>query len=47
MPMLLGHITYMDLKSGALDLEDIALIHDALEVKRENERRYHGARERQ
>lgn len=45
--MLAGHCTYMELKNGALDLEDVALMHDAMAVNAENERRYRTAWERQ
>jgi hypothetical protein len=42
-PVLAGMCRYESLKDGALDLSDIARMHDALAVRAENERR---ARER-
>ena len=36
---------YESLKNGTLDLEDIAKLNDALDVKAENERRYRKAQE--
>ncbi len=36
---------YESLKNGTLDLEDIAKLNDALDVKTENERRYRKANE--
>lgn len=40
-PVLEGLCKYESLRDGALDLEDMADMNDALDVKYENERRYH------
>lgn len=42
-PVIEGMCSYESLKNGALDLEDFALMNDALDVKAENERRYQKA----
>lgn len=47
MPMLAGHYRYGELKDGSLDLADIALVHDAMALRGENERRYQAAAARQ
>ena len=39
-PVLEGCCTYESLKNGAIDLEDLARMNAALDVKMENERRY-------
>ena len=44
-PVLEGLCKYESLKDGTLDLEDIAKMNGALDVKFENERRYHKANE--
>lgn len=38
-PVLAGKCHYESLKDGTLDLEDIALLNEALDVQAENERR--------
>lgn len=38
-PVLAGKCRYESLKDGTLDLEDIALLNEALDVQAENERR--------
>ena len=40
-PVLAGACAYESLVNGALDLEDIARINDALDIQAENEARYH------
>jgi len=40
-PVLEGLCKYESLKDGSLGLHDVALMNDALDVKYENERRYH------
>lgn len=45
-PVLRGLCKYESLKDGSLDLEDIALMNDALDVQDENERRAYEAMER-
>lgn len=44
-PVLEGMCLYESLKNGTLDLEDLARMNDALEVKAENENRYRKANE--
>lgn len=44
-PVLEGLCRYESLKDCTLDLEDIAKMNDALDVKLENERRYRKANE--
>ncbi len=44
-PVLEGLCQYESLKNGAIDLEDIAKMNDALDVKIENENRYRKANE--
>lgn len=44
-PVLEGMCLYESLKDGSLDLEDIARMNDALDVRAENERRYRRANE--
>lgn len=44
-PVLEGMCKYESLKDGTLDLEDIAKMNDALDVKIENENRYRKANE--
>ena len=44
-PVLEGRCMYESLKNGILDLEDIARLNDALDVRAENERRYRKAQE--
>jgi hypothetical protein len=44
-PVLEGLCRYESLKDCSIDLEDIALMNEALEVKYENERRYREANE--
>jgi hypothetical protein len=44
-PVLAGLCKYESLKDGTLDLEDLAKLNDALDVKEENERRYRKAME--
>lgn len=44
-PVLEGLCLYESLKDGTLDLEDVARLNDALDVKHENERRYRKANE--
>lgn len=44
-PVLEGLCKYESLKDGTLDLEDIAKMNDALDVKAENEKRYRKANE--
>jgi len=39
-PVLRGMIKYESLMDGTLDIEDIALLNDALDVQDENERLY-------
>ena len=43
-PCLAGLCRYEHLKDGTLTLADVALLNDALDVREENERRYHDAR---
>ena len=38
-PVLAGLCRYESLKDGSLDLEDVALMNDALGVRADNERR--------
>lgn len=45
-PVDAGFIKYESLKDGTIDLEDIALMHEWLEIKAENERRADEARKR-
>lgn len=42
-PVLRGMCRYESLKDGTLDLADLALMHDALDVADENERRMQAA----
>lgn len=42
-PVLEGMCRYESLKDGALDLEDVAKMNDALDVRAENENRYRKA----
>lgn len=42
-PVIEGAIKYESLLDGTLDLEDIARLNDALDVKVENEQRYQEA----
>ncbi len=44
-PVLEGMCRYESLKNCALDLEDLAKMNDALDVKIENENRYRKANE--
>lgn len=44
-PVLEKCCLYESLKNGTLDLEDVARLNDALDVKYENERRYRKANE--
>lgn len=44
-PVVEGMCGYESLKNGSLDLEDIARMNYALQVKVENERRYRKANE--
>lgn len=44
-PVLEGMCLYESLKDCTLDLEDIAKMNDALDVRAENERRYRKANE--
>lgn len=44
-PVLEGLCSYESLKNGTLDLEDVAKMNDALDVRSENERRYRKANE--
>lgn len=44
-PVLEGCCKYESLKDCTIDLEDIAKINDALDVRAENERRYRKANE--
>lgn len=44
-PAIEGVCLYESLKNGALDLEDVARMNAALDVKYENERRYGKAQE--
>jgi hypothetical protein len=44
-PVLAGLCRYESLKNGTLDLADVALMNDALDVKRENENRAYAALE--
>lgn len=44
-PVLEKMCNYESLKDGTLDLEDIAKMNDALDVRAENERRYRKATE--
>ena len=44
-PVLEGMCGYESLMDGTLNLEDVARMNDALEVKYENERRYRKANE--
>lgn len=39
-PVLEGMCKYESLLDGTLDLEDLQTMHDALDVKQENERRW-------
>lgn len=45
-PVLAGCCRYESLLDGALGLEDLALMNDALDVREENERRYMAAKEK-
>ena len=38
-PVIDGKCAYIDLKNGVLDIEDIALLNDAMDVRAENETR--------
>lgn len=42
-PVLEGMCSYESLKNSFLDLEDVALMNEALDVRAENERRYRKA----
>lgn len=42
-PVLAGLCLLESLKDGTLSIDDVALMNDALDVKAENERRYHQA----
>lgn len=42
-PVLRGLCKFESIKDGTLDLEDLALMNDALDVQDENEARYHEA----
>lgn len=44
-PVIEGLCKYESLKDCSLDLEDVAIMNEALEVKYENERRYRKANE--
>ena len=44
-PALEGMCRYESLKDGTLDLEDVARMNSALDVKMENERRFRKANE--
>lgn len=44
-PAVEGMCKYESLKDGTLDLEDVARMNTALDVKAENERRYRKAQE--
>lgn len=44
-PMMEGLCRYESLKDCTLDLADIAKMNDVLDVKAENEKRYHKAQE--
>lgn len=44
-PAVEGMCSYESLKNGALDLEDVARMNAALDVKAENEKRYRKANE--
>lgn len=44
-PVLEGMCRYESLKDGTLDLEDIAKMNEALDVRSENENRYRKANE--
>jgi hypothetical protein len=44
-PVLEGMCRYESLKDGTLDLEDIAKMNEALDVRVENENRYRKAQE--
>lgn len=44
-PVIEGMCRYESLKDCTLDLSDVARMNDALEVRTENERRYHKAQE--
>lgn len=44
-PVVEGLCNYESLKNGLIDLEDIAKMNDALDIKYENERRVHKAQE--
>lgn len=44
-PVVEGMCLYESLKNGALDLEDVARMNAALDVKAENERRFRKANE--
>lgn len=44
-PVQEGYCKYESLKDGTLDLEDIARMNDAIDVRSENERRYRKAQE--
>lgn len=44
-PVLEGLCRYESLKDSSLDMEDLARMHAALDVKVENERRYRKAKE--
>lgn len=45
-PVDMGYCTMEGLKDGTLDLEDVALMNDAIEVRLENERRLRRAHAR-
>jgi hypothetical protein len=45
-PVIEGLCNYESLKNGALDLEDVARMNAALEVKAENEKRLRKSQER-
>jgi len=44
-PVLDGMCKYESLIDGTLDLADVAKMNEALDVRQENERRYHKANE--
>lgn len=46
-PVIEGCCSYESLKNGALDLEDVARINAALDVKYENQDRYNKANQEQ
>ncbi|MGG6461396.1 DUF6889 family protein [Solilutibacter silvestris] len=44
-PVLSGLCKFESLKDGSLDLEDVALMNDALDVRAENERLFRESQE--